>query len=356
MYEGNDYNQRLHTYLDLLHHGTYKTCLFGVDCPNEVIRAHSVSKAVLSDLEHDRHVIQPGTKYVKDESGHSRPQFMFRSVGINKASTGTFVCRPHDDAFRPVDTTPIDVNDLRVLDLLFYRAILKEIWQLLRMQIALMWLERKGRLPGRLPTHPYTRLRSLLRLMGNLYELIELSSHSEGDRLVEHLVRKVKSDRPVVASSYASGGSDLGFDDQTGRELSPREVMAVLGHEPNSSWGFSVIPQAGEHLVVASWLKGSRAKAYFDHFEEVNGKELEAAVSAELIFFCENWFLHPKVWDSYGHKKRLAIETSYQNFMELQFGKYQWSDKSDKMTWYDFLDIGNRHQINLFRYNTSVFV
>ena len=165
---------------------------------------------------------------------------------------------------------------MRVLDLLFYRAILKEVWQLLRMQVALMWLERRGRLPGPLPTHPYTRLRSLLQLMGDLYKLIELSGKSEGTRSVEHLVRKVKSDRPVIAVSYASGGSDLGFDDQTGRELSSREVSALLGHEPNSSWGFSVIPQDSEHLVVASWLRKSRAEAYFDHFKELDGKELRS--------------------------------------------------------------------------------
>ena len=104
MHDANDYNKQLHGYLDLLHQGTYKTCLFGVDCPNEVIRAHYVSKAVLSDLEYNGHVVQPSTKTVKDESGRSRAQLMFKPVGINKASTGTFVCHPHDDAFRLIDT------------------------------------------------------------------------------------------------------------------------------------------------------------------------------------------------------------------------------------------------------------
>ena len=74
-------------------------------------------------------------------------------------------------------------------------------------------------------------------------------------------------------------------------------------------------------------------------------------MSAELILFCENWFLDPKVWAAYGTKKQEAMLTAYDNISELLSHRYSWVDKDDKTTWYEYLNISNRHQLNLFRYD-----
>ena len=107
--------------------------------------------------------------------------------------------------------------------------------------------------------------------------------------------------------------------------------------------------------MVASWLRNSGAEAYFRHFNGAQGTELQAAVSAELILLCENWFLNPRVWGSFSRAKRSAIIEAFNNLEDLRTGRYVWRDRADESSWHEYLNLGNRHQINLFRYNRAIF-
>ena len=353
MNEVNKYNRRVHEGLNLALKGRFRTCLFGDGCTEPGIQAHSVSRAVLGELEANGHVVQPMLKTGHDDEGRSYPRLEFHLEGINRASTGTFACRMHDAAFAEIDTVPIDFDNPRVCDLLFCRAIIKDAWQLLRTQLATMWFERNGPLPVPLPTHPNTRLRALLNAMGRVRPWLDPTCGRTGSRPVVHLIRRIKTEHLIVAASCAGGGSALAFDQGTGRELSPKEVRSVTGADPNTCWSFTVIPQPTEHVMVASWLENSAADTYFRHFNEVQGEELQAAVSAELILFCENWFLNPRIWGSFSQAKQAAIIAAYDNMGELQTGQYIWRDRADRTPWFEYLNLGNRHQINLFRYNKA---
>ena len=91
---------------------------------------------------------------------------------------------------------------------------------------------------------------------------------------------------------------------------------------------------------------------YFEHITKSQGKELEAAVSADLILFAENWFLNPKVWRAYGARKREAIRKAHNNSDTL-YGDgegYYWSNKKANMPWWEHLKVPNRHQLNLFHH------
>ena len=220
----NEYNRRVHEGLNLVWRGKFETCLFVDECSEPVIQAHSVSRAVLAHLEENGHVIQPMIRTGHDEVGRSYPDMRFQLEGINRASTGTFVCRMHDGAFTEIDTIPIDFDNPRVCDLLFFRAILKEAWQLLRTQIATMWFERDRPLPGPLPTHPHTRLRALLNAMKHIRPWLDPTYEDAGSRPVVHLVRRIRTEHPIVAGSCAGGGSALAFDQVTGREIAPKMV------------------------------------------------------------------------------------------------------------------------------------
>ena len=351
----NEYNRRFHEILDMMRRGAFNTCLFQDHCTEPVIQAHSVSRAVLAHLEENGHVIRPTGRTEHDEIGRSYPDLMFQREGINRASTGTFACRMHDEVFAEIDTIPIDFGDPRVCDLLFFRAILKEAWQLLRTQRATMWLERDRPLPGPLTTHPNTRLRALLNAMKRIRSWLDSTYEASEDRPVVHLIRRIKTEHAIVAASCAGGGSALAFDQETGREIAPRMVHSIIGKDPNSCWSFTVIPQLAEHVMVASWLRNSVAENYFRHFNEIQGDELQAAVSAELIIFGENWYLNPRIWRSFRRAKQDAITDAYNNFAELQAGRYVWHDREDGRPWFEYLYLSNRHQINFFRYNKAVF-
>ena len=107
--------------------------------------------------------------------------------------------------------------------------------------------------------------------------------------------------------------------------------------------------------MVASWLRNSAAERYFHHFNNVQGEELQAAVSAELVIFCENWFLNPRIWRSFSRAKQTAIIEAYNNIAELHAGRYTWQDREDGAPWFEYLNLSNRHQINFFRYNKAIF-
>lgn len=355
MNEINEYNRRVHENLNLLWQGRFETCMFSDGCTEPVIQAHSVSRSVLSKLEDNGHVVQAMLRTGHDEVGRSYPKLIFEPIGINRASTGTFVCRTHDAKFTDIDTVPMDFDDPRTCDLLFFRALMKEAWLLFKAQVATMWFERTQPWPTSLPNHPNTRLRALLNATRRMRPWLDSTSGDSVDRPVIHVIRRLKTDHAIVAASSAGGGQALSFDDRTGRELPAPTVRTLTGTEPNSCWSFSVIPQATEHVMVASWLRNSPAYAYFQHFNEVQGRELQEAVSAELILLCENWFLNPKVWESFSSAKQAAITDAYDNTRELLSGQYSWHDRPDDTPWFEYLNLSNRRQINLFRYNKTVF-
>jgi len=352
----SEYNRQFNEGLNLFVKGKFRTCLFASGCPEPVIQAHSVSRAVLKELESDGHVIAPWTRNRRDDEGRSYANLEFQLQGINLASTGTFVCRTHDAEFAAIDKVPIDFNNPEVCDLLFYRAILKDAWQLLRTQFATMWLERDKPLPMPKPIHPYSRLRALLEAAERIRPWLDPTRERLGTRPVVHLVRRMKTECSVVAASCAGGGSDLAFSRRSGRELSPGKVREITGAEPNTCWSFTVVPQPEEHVMVASWLATSAAETYFKHFKEVQGEELQAAVSAELIIFCENWYLNPRVWESFSQTRKSAIAAAYDNMTDLWSGEYVWRDRPNGMPWFEYLNLRNRQQLNLFRHKKTALV
>ena len=348
MKDTNEYNKEYHYFQNLISKGKFDKCLFVDGCTEPPIDAHSVSRSILSAFQQENQVIQPSSRNFKNDSGRSYPDIEFKLTPITRASTGRFACETHDKNFQIIDTTPMDFDNPKLLNLLFFRAMLKEVWTLQRTRKGVMQLEQeKGQIPTPPSIHPEIRLKAILDTVNRLRPFIGNNSNSHGKNPAKHIVLRVKTSRPFVAASSAGGGLI------SVQELSMNDVRLLTGKEPNVSWSFTVIPQTDEHVVVASWLNGSPAKDNFSYLENLNGRELKAAISAELICFCENWFLHPKVWGSYGGAKQKAIVTAYDNLIETQMGKYNLWDNDKK--WHTRMDVPNRHQINLFNYDESRF-
>ena len=248
----------------------------------------------------------------------------------------------------------MDFDNPKLLNLLFFRAMLMEVWALLKTRKGVIfWEQEKGQIPTTPSIHPEIRLKALLDAVNRLRPFIGKDGNSRDKNPATHIVRRVKTSRPFVAASSAGGSLTRVFDIYTEQELSMNDVRHFTGKNPNNSWSFTVIPQASEHVVVASWLNVSQVENYFSYLKNVNGRELTAAISAGLICFCENWFLHPKVWESYGGAKQKAIVTAYDNLIETQMGKYNLWDNDKK--WHTRMGVPNRHQINLFNYDESRF-
>ena len=349
----NEQNKAIHEMMGLLHKGQFRTCLYEQGCAGRVVNGHAVSEAILRSIEDKNHVKNPQLIYRQDEEGSSHPHLEFKNAGVRQASIGTFACQKHEDAFKKIDTTPMDFEDPGILNLLLYRAVLREIWLLSRIREATDWVDNRAPHVHRATLHPNTRLESLLYFRECIRPMLTASESAASKGNVQHMVRRIRSDSPILATSSASGGSVLAYDHSREKYLSAEEVRARMRIEPYSCWGLTIIPQEKDHMVLASWLEGSQAQLYFQHLRAAQGRELEEAVSAELILFSENWFLSPRIWDAYGTKKQEAILTAYGNFSEMLEGRYSWLDKRESTPWYEYLNLPNRHQLNLFRYNQA---
>ena len=287
--ESNPLNREFHYFWDLLYRGKYTQCLFDESCTEQAIWAHSISRSMLSTMQNDGKVLEPGTRRGNNDKGRPMLDISFVAKGIKRASTGTFTCRRHDEIFTLIDSTEMDLSNPRVLNLLFFRAILRDLWTLLRTQNAKIYLQKRYSLPDTLLGKPEVRMRALFEAKKLIGPFLE----QQDCPILSHIVRYVKTDRPFLAASYGTGGFVQAFDRETGQEVSADRLRRRLSIEPNCTWSFSVIPQGKRHAIVASCLKNSNAENYFSHLKTLNGKELESAISAELIFFCENWFIHP---------------------------------------------------------------
>ena len=271
-------NKAIHEHQEFLRRTRYRKCLFTDDCPEEVINAHSISRAVLEHIQDERHVVSPEMKFDKDEQGLSRPSVSFSSVGIGQASTGTFVCDTHDNTSKAIDVTPMDLDDSKARDLLLYRAVLREMWVLLRTRPAAAFLNEFVPFLHNPTNHPETRLESLVYLRDCIRRRLNIGTSIGEVGHVSHMVRRVKSDYPILACSYASGGSVKAFDPKEDKTLGVQDIRRLAGIEPYTCWGITIIPQPQEHTVLISWLEGSHAQTYFDHIKKANNRELEEAV------------------------------------------------------------------------------
>ena len=117
-------------------------------------------KAILRTIQDNGHVTNPRMKYEPDMSGLTRPHVEFNNVGIRQASIGTFACQRHEEAFKKIDTIPMDFEDPEILDLLLYRSVLREIWLLLRVRQFTEWVNETAPHLHMPSIHPDTRLES----------------------------------------------------------------------------------------------------------------------------------------------------------------------------------------------------
>ena len=324
-----------------------KRCLFSPCCQGKPIKSHTVPKNILRGIQLENHVIQLTGRLLTDASGEVRQPVKAEKIGINNASTGPFVCRYHEDLFEEIERPDADVRDSRILDLMMYRATLLELWKQLTVTEPL-----SKYVPPSMPPHirPSHRLRAITDLTNRLGQGFspEVAGYQPAIK-IKHLARTIKTRMPIVGAAQAHGSADLVINQTTGQTIPMDQTQTYTHKEPNCSWSLTVIPRADNHAVIVSYVGNSAADKFFQHIATANGAELEAAVSAEIILFSENWYINPSAWDAYGQKRQQAILTAYDNFDELIDG-FNYDLKPPTQPWYDFLRLPNRHQINLFRF------
>ena len=325
-----------------------KRCLFSPGCAGKPIKSHTVPRNILRTIQVEHHVTRLTGRTSTDHDGAPSLSVKAQNIGINKASTGPFVCKRHEDLFAQIETPHADIHDNRILDLMMYRATLLELWQQLRVTEPLSRYVHPSIPPPLRPSHKLRATTDLTDRLGPRFSPEGCDSQPAID--IKHLVRTIKTTKPIVAVAQANSSADIAMNKATGNIVPLDQTRRLTDREPNCSWSLTVIPKTDNHTVIVSYVASSEAETFFQHIATANGAELEAAVSAEIILFSENWYLNPSVWDAYGEKRQKAILSAYDNFEQLITGKYYYRDKHQSQPWYEFFGLPNRHQINLFRF------
>ena len=340
--------QELKQHLQEIWQNDPRRCLFSPCCQGKPIKSHTVPKNILRAIQVANHVTRLTGRLLTDASGAISQPVKAEPIGIKKASIGPFVCRYHEDLFKEIERPDANLRDKRILDLMMYRATLLELWKQLTVTEPIAKY-----VPPSMPPHlrPSHRLRAITDLTNRLGQGFspEVAGYQPAIE-IKHVVRTIKTRTPIVAAAEAHSSADLVINQTTGQTIPMEQTQLHTHKEPNCSWSFTVIPGTDSHAVIVSYVANSEAERFFQHIATANGAELEAAVSAEIILFSENWYLNPSVWEAYGQKRQQAILTAYDNLDELITGAYDYDLKPPTQPWYDFLRVPNRRQINLFRF------
>jgi hypothetical protein len=266
----------------------YELCLWpGDKCKNRPIRAHSVqNQRVLDLLCETGKVVMP-----KLEVGFEQPpNIVFRKIGRKNATTFTGLCGKHDHAmFKPIETSPIDINKAEHLFLLAYRAVLKETHSVRKAAVDLQLSYLKGTERGLFPKDELSTpgMLAVEQMMAAYLvesEKVEMDAAyltRTWDR-VSHEVAEIAG-RPTIAvnSMFTTGIYS---------EITDAPAFVML----------NVFPRNETTVVVFSYLKEHRLQAHqaFGHIWAASGHYNYYLLSKLILMKCENLVMSPSFYES----------------------------------------------------------
>lgn len=280
----------------------FELCLWPAsECAQNAIRAHSVQNSRVLDLLADQgHVIMPRLNFRKG----APPQFVFEQVGRNQATTFTGLCAEHDQLlFAPIDTEPLDPDDLQQLFLLAYRSLLKEVHATRKIaidhQLGYQKGIEKGLYPADAPCVP-GMLAIEKGMSGFLVEEVkerydEAYLSENWKRIGHHLIRLDVP--PVLAASSF-------FSTDRWAESTDAPAFVALNIIPGDTHTFAIFSYLGE--------QGAQMREAFDRICVGSGDFQMYELCRVLLRKCENFVLSPQHYRRFGSEQRTLIREYFE--------------------------------------------
>lgn len=272
-----------------------------MSCTNAAIRAHSVQKSTaLSFIEEQGHVYGLSMKF-----GDGEPICEFKKIGRNNASTFTGLCNLHDtEIFRPIDTRPLDLNDVEQLFLIAYRSITRELHVLMesaiRLQMAHQTNVKMGIVKPDEPTisalAPVDAMHKSWLVWRYRYMHYDVNFAKGMYQGIAHSMFKISGRQAVAASS-----SFFPTDDNPHNKKAVRIAL-------------NLIPLSLEETaVIFSYPKvhSGPARRHIAPVMMKRGEEQLLALSTLALDTTENFFLRPSHVDSWSNEKKGFIQEAY---------------------------------------------
>jgi hypothetical protein len=266
-------------------------------CTNTAIRAHSVQNAAVMDLLHRNGHVKLLTA---NRRNADRFELIWSDIGRNLATTFEGFCSEHDTAlFAPIDTGPFDPADRERLFLYAYRAIARELHQLMEAAVRTqsMYQQRieagidngnEPELAGMMAVEHMMTAHSTFVYKSWLDEALL----GRDFNILNHEIVRLAPQAPAIAASVF-----FDLDTRRYQDEPPRIALNIL-------------PVSRDETVVIFSFTDADAEPVREYIDEIfrsSGEYQKYLISRLLLLHAENFVVAPALFDNWNDEKRNAI-------------------------------------------------
>jgi hypothetical protein len=266
-------------------------------CTTTAIRAHSVQNAAVMDLLHHKGHVKA---LMVNHRNADRFELIWRDVGRNLATTFEGFCSGHDAAlFAPIDTRPFDPADREQLFLYSYRAIARELHQLMEASVRTqsMYQQRieagidNGNEPeaaGMMAVEQMMTAHSTFVYKSWLDEALLESNFN----ILNHEIVRLAPQVPTIAASVF-----FDLDTRPYQAEPPRLALNI----------FPVSPEETIAIYSFTDTDAEPVREYLSQILTTTDAYQKYLMSRLLLLHAENFVVAPALFDSWSNAKRDAI-------------------------------------------------
>jgi hypothetical protein len=283
-------------------------------CTNTAIRAHSVQNAAAMDL-----LQRAGHVKVLTHDHHNADSYtlIWRDIGRNLATTFEGFCSEHDAAlFTPIDIRPFDPADREQLFLYSYRAVARELHQLMEAAVRTqsMYEQRieasidngnEPELAGMMAVEHMMTAHSTFVYKSWLDEaLLERNFN-----ILNHEIVRLASQAPAIAASVF-----FDLDTRRYQDEPPRIALNIL-------------PVSHDETIAIYSFTDADAEPVREYLSDIlttTGAYQKYLVSRLLLLHAENFVVSPALFDTWSDIKRDAIRDFF--LQTIRYGSAEQSE------------------------------
>lgn len=266
-------------------------------CTNTAIRAHSVQNAAVMDLLH-----RAGHVKVLTHDHHNADSYtlIWRDIGRNLATTFEGFCSEHDAIlFAPIDTRPLDLADREQLFLYAYRAVARELHQLMEAAVRTQSMCQQ-RIEAGIDNGNEPELAGMMAVdhMMTAYSTFVYKSRldeailNRDFNILNHEIVRLALQAPAIAASVF-----FDLDTRRYQDEPPRIALNIFPISP------------GETVAIYSFTDADSEPVceYLSEILTTADEYQKYLVSRLLLLHAENFVVSPALFDTWSDIKRDAI-------------------------------------------------
>lgn len=285
-------------------------------CTENTISSHSQQRGgQLKAIAEDGHVYAVEKNIYKNlKRGMSRGTIHYESTPIKLASVFPGYCKHHDSlVFKPIELTPLEVDNPEQAALLLLRAHSFELLQKKRVH---SWTKKFIAESKHLLTQEVLRVHSLK--MRGIEEYLKI----DAPYYLNNAFKSITSNQyKNIQSAWVEIPKNLQVS--VSCCLSPLlnhhiDYMSENQDEVQPSVSFSVIPNDNSTHVVVSWFKTHSKLAYWFKEALADKRELELLINQCVFGESEDTCLSPSLWTSLSTEEQTMIKQAVGFTRELE--------------------------------------